>query len=202
MKKQQEFQIVGLGSFKTFPIKQKAQEFPRVTNDGKAVEKKAKVTGTKTEYAWFDEEGNEYADSKIFYDIGGKKIQKIKRTEKVVNYETVDKTDMYDLADGVNTYCVDCDETTRGNFDKEIGVGNSVKFVLKKSSTGTKFHIAYLYRSQGIIMMTTGLGSIGKGIKKFCDLKESEAKVSANPIQSDVVEVSADEIEMEMLATL
>lgn len=194
MRTQQKFQVVGIGSFDLISIKQKPIEFLRVNNEGKEVEKKVKEKGTRTTYMWVDEVGKEYQDKDIFYDVVGKKIQKISRTEKVNNFEIVDKTEIYNLSE-TKTYILKCDETTRKNFDEKVK-DSAIKIKgFKKSSVGMSFEIAYIYRSQKEILMITGLGNIGKAIKQFQKQKQAD---TTKTISIDVVEIKCDEVENEI----
>lgn len=200
MKRTQQFQIVGVGEFDIYPIKQKPIELPRVTEEGTEVKRVMKERGTSSIYVWVDGSGKEYTDDKVFYDVSGNKVQKIKRTEKVVKFEITDRTEIYDLSES-ESYVLDCNETTRKTFSSKVG-DNAIKFALKKSSRGEKFHKAYLYGSQGEIMMTTGLGSVSKGVKEFKKMREQQKDTSVKSVLKNVVEITADKIENEILSQL
>ncbi len=192
MRTQQKFQVVGIGNFDLISIKQKPIEFTRVNNEGKEVEKKVKEKGTRTIYMWVDELGKEYQDKDVFYDVVGKKIQKISRTEKVNSFEIIDKTEIYNLSE-TKTYLLKCDETTRKNFDEKVK-DSAIKIKgFKKSGVGMNFEIAYIYRSQNEILMITGLGNISKAIKQFKKQKQPNKTISI-----DVVEVKSEEVENEI----
>jgi len=198
MRKTQSFEILGVGTFNIYPIKKKEKTFQLVNSEGEAVEKTEKESGSSAVYVWTDSKGNEYTKEQVFYDIGGRKIQKIKKTEKVKTFELTDRTEIYDLAE-TSTYLLEGNETTTKNFENKVG-DKAIRFVFKKSSTGLKFHNAFIFRSHNEILMITGVGKISEGITEFKKMKQSVK--SKNVVMKDVVEIQADEIEGEILALM
>lgn len=191
MRKTNTFEIVGIGEFTRFPITRHKAEYKAINKEGVEVEKHREGTLT---YYWVDNEGNKYSESEVFYAIGDKKVQKVKKTEKVSSYEVVDKTEVYDfLAEGFAV--VDGTETTLRNFNRKVKENEALKFKIKLSSNGLKFDIAYILKWCGSLLMISGGGKISEGIKEFSLMKKTESKTKT---LKQVIEVSADELEKEI----
>lgn len=189
-------EIVGVGEVEIFPIKAQENKVVPMTKDGKNLIKvSAKKVESESGY-FVDDSGNKYSEEQVFYEFGGleKPVQRIKRTEKVSKFSNEEKSAYTDLADDVGTSVLKCNATTRENFKAKVGDG-SIKFQIKKADRGWKFYNAYAYTEGDKILMRTGRGSVKKGIEQFDKLEMVGGKQG---IKQDLVEVSADEIEIEV----
>lgn len=195
MKKIQKIEVVGLGEIELYGLKPQQQEFKPVNEAGEELTKKTKEAGKYATYVYVDESDKEYSSDEVFYNVGGKIIQKVKKTEKINDFDIVEKSDILGdfMSDGY--YICDCSETTLKNWDKEVGQDKAISFVLKKSSRGLKFHRAYVLKFQNHLVLFAGAGKISDGIKEFEKLKENkkDVEVSISGLK-DVVEVKAEEL--------
>lgn len=199
MRKTNTFEVKDIGEFSTYPIKQKSKEFKAVNQEGEEIKKEVKEKGNSAIYVWVDSKGNEYKEEKVFYDISGKKIQKINKTEKVNNYELCDREEIFDfVADSY--YCLECNETTERNFNRVVK-DKAIRFIFKKSSRGFKFSVAYITKYQKQLLMITGIGKISNGVNEFKKMKQAVGKKAVNKLKN-VVEVKAEDLENEILAVM
>lgn len=191
MRKTQSLEVVGIGNFDIYPIKAEEQKFNEVSQDGNLLKKVLVKKGIPAEYVWFDNDKKEYNKEKVYYDVVGNFVQEVKRTEKVKNFEIVDKTEIYNLSES-SISVLNCDETTLLNFEEKIK-DNAIRFNIKKSSRGFKWNKAYLFKMMGVLVLVSGLGDIKKAITEF--KKNSQAKEEVNVIVQKV-EIKAEDLEI------
>ena len=173
MRNTQSLEIVGIGDFKVYPIKTTRAEFEPINEQGEVL--KSKRIGEPSHLVYVDKTGKEYEKDEVFYLVGKNKVQKIERTAKVSAFKITDKEEVFDFL--AEDYAIlDYSDTTYKNFLKEIGEQKALKFVLKKSSTGLKFDVAFVFKFQNRLVMYSGMGSITNGIKEFLLMKQSESK--------------------------
>lgn len=130
----------------------------------------------------------------MFYLVGGKKVQKVNRTEKVNNFKVVDRMEVFDFL--AEDYAVlDYSDTTYKNFLREVGEDKALKFVLKKSSVGYKFDVAFVFKFQNQLVMYSGMGTITEGLNQFKKMKQAEKK---SKTISETIEIKSEEVEKEI----
>jgi len=193
MKSQNTIELVGIGNIKIYPIKAEQKEFEVVNKDLKPLKVKPTAEGKRKPRTYLDSEGKEYTEAEVGRNIGGKFVQKVKRTEKVSKMEIVDKTTIIGnfMSDGY--FIVDGDETATINLDKQIGEDKALKFKYKSSSNGLKWRQAYLYRFQNAYCMDIGLGTKEEGLKSFNVQKEAVKQLE--DLKEIVVTNTAEELE-------
>ena len=191
MKKTQTIEVIGIGNFSIFPIKIKADEYKKVDEKGNLLFKQEKVKGTRAEYIYVDDKGKEYPTEKVFTDFKGMKIQQIKRTEKVKNFEIVDKLDIYNLTEYGLSF-LNTDETTLNIFNEKIK-DKAICFNIKKSTIGFNFFKAYILKLNGVLVMVTGKGNLNQAVTDFKEMVNN--KVTKTEIVLQKVEIKADEID-------
>lgn len=205
MRNTQKFEIVGIGNFEVYPIKAQELKLKVVNDKGEELVKLSGKNGnngngsvsiSESSYFWADTNGNKYSQDLVFYEVGGKKFQKIKRTDVVKNYEVVESNAWTDLADEVGTAILGYNKTTENNFKDKVG-DKAVKFKLKKADVGFKFYWAYVYEDKGKLVMTTGRGSRIDGYKQFDSIETGKSKGLKEV--KNVVEVSACDLEQDLL---
>lgn len=126
----------------------------------------------------------------MFYLIGGKKIQKISRTDKVKDFKITDREDVFDFI--AEDYAIlDYSDTTYKNFLREVGENKALKFVLKKSSVGFKMDIAFIFKFQNRLVMYSGMGTITQGLKEFMLIQQAEKK---GKTIKDTIEIKCEEL--------
>lgn len=187
------FEVVGLGEINLISINQKFPEFKPVSKEGK--ELTAKREGSLT-YYWIDDEEKKYNESDVFYLVGDKKVQKIKKSEKIENFEIVDKTEILGNFMSDSYYICDVSDTLRKRWNKEIGEDKAITFIFKKSSRGLKFHRAFVFQFQSVLILVSGLGYVSEGIKEYTLMKKASEK--AKKVINDVIEIKASDLEQEI----
>jgi hypothetical protein len=189
MRNTQTLEIKDIGEVKLYPIKVARQEFKPINESGE--ELKSKRIGEASHLIYVDKAEKEYEKENIFYLVGKNKVQKILRTEKVNAFKIVDKMEVFDFL--AEDYAIlDYSETTLKNFEREIG-DKAIKFVIKKSSTGFKFDIAYIFKFQNRLIMYSGFGLISEGLKNFNLMKQTE-KVSKTI--KDTIEIKCEDLDI------
>jgi len=192
MRKTQSLEIIGIGNFDIFPIKAQEQKFNECSKDGKPLKKIKKTDGTPIEYIWLDDDKKEYTKDEVYFDVVGNFVQEVKKTEKVKNFEIVDKMEIYDLSE--SSYSVlNCDETTQSIFEEKIEGDKAIKFNLKKSSRGFSWKKAYILKFGNQLVLVSGLGNIKKAISEFKKNNETQKDID---VIVQKVEMKADELEI------
>jgi len=186
-KKTQSLEVVGIGKFDIFPIKPIEQKFQIITKQGIPLKKVLVKKGIPSEYKYIDKDKKEHSKDEVFYDILGNFVQSVKRTEKVKNFEIVDKTEIYNLSES-SLSVLNCDETTEKIFNEKIK-DNTIKFNLKKSSNGFKWNKAFIFKMMGVLVLVSGLGDIKKAITEFKKTAKEEIQIITQKI-----EVRADDL--------
>lgn len=196
MKRTHNFEIVGIGTFDEYPAKIKEQEYKAVNKQGGILQKKEITKGMPTEYGWLDKDGKVYRKDEVFYDINGKFVQKVNRTEKVNKFDIVPVSEALDLLESSTSFLEAQNSTTLKAFDNLVAEGKAIKFVYKKSSTGFKFVKAFIFKMGGELVMVTGIGKKSDMLERFKTNKRiaKESKQEMN----EVVEVEADEINVQV----
>jgi len=212
MRRTQSIEVVGIGDFDIYPIKSEDGKFKTINQDGeeltansgkkettemKAIRQQVRALNTERDkIAFLDRNGTSYSKGDIFYDVMGNKIQKLNRTEKVTAFKITEWTDSLDLAEST-TSLIDCNDTTKKIFEDKIGIGKALKFNLKKSSIGFKFHKAFIYMSEGTMILTTGVGSKIEAQKEFLRQRAMSEQAEITQIVQRV-ELNADELAVAM----
>jgi len=191
VRKTQSIEIVGVGNFNIYPIKVKEVDYNKVNSEGKILNKKILEPSIPAKFIYVDKENNEVQKDKVFIDFNGLKIQQIKRTDKIKNFEIVDKTEIYNLTESGLSF-LDTDETTLNIFNEKIQ-DKAITFKLKKSTIGFNFYRAYILKLNGILVMISGKGNLSKAIEEFKQMNINKQEKTEIIIQK--VEVKADEIE-------
>ncbi len=192
MKKTQSLEIIGIGNFDVMPIKAEEQKFKEVNSEGKPLKKVLVEKGTPILYEWIDEETNKkYSKEDVYFDVIGNFVQEIKKSEKIKNFDLVDKMEIYNLSES-SFAVLKCDKTTLLNFEEKVK-DKAIKFNLKKSSRGFKWVKAFILKFENQLVLVSGLGDIKKAIVEFA--KNSQAQKEVNVIVQKV-EMRADEIEV------
>ena len=194
MRRTQSVEVIGIGNFDIYPIKAQEQKFNEVSKEGKPLKKVLVKKGISAEYKWLDEDKAEHNKEEVFFDVLGNYVQEVKRTEKVKNFEIVDKTEIYNLSES-SISVLNCDETTQKLFDEKIK-DSAIRFNIKKSSRGFKWNKAYILKMREVLVMVNGLGDIEKAITEFKD--ESIAKEEIDVIVQKV-EMKAEDLEQQIL---
>lgn len=193
MRKTQTIQVIGIGNFNIYPIKEDEKEYNKINSNGVILEKIKTVEGIPAKYVYKDPDGKEYDNKEVFVDFNGIKLQSIKQTENVKKFEIVDKTEIYNLTE-YNLSLLSVDETTSSIFDSKVG-NNAIRFTLKKSSIGFSFWKAYILKMNNQMVMITGKGDLLNSIEKFKSIQKSKD-------QSEVIftklEVKAEDLEIEI----
>ena len=191
MRKTQDIEIIGIGNFNIYPIKEKKKDYNKINQEGNILKKKILEPSKQAVYIWVNNEGIETPKEKVLVDFNGLKIQQIKRTDKVKNFELVDRAEIYNLTEYGLSF-LDTDETTLRIFEEKVG-NKAITFKLKKSTIGFNFYRAYILKLNGVLVMISGVGNLSQAIEDFKALKNSKQEKSEVVIQK--VEVNADEIE-------
>ena len=191
MIKTQEIEVVGIGNFNIYPVKVKEKDYNKISQDGNILKKKILEPSKQAVYIYVDKDGNETPKEKVMVDFNGLKIQQIKRTEKVKNFNLVDKTEIYNLTEYTLSF-LDTDETTLSIFEEKIK-DKAITFKLKKSTIGFNFYRAYILKLNGVLVMITGKGNLNTAIEDFKQMNINKQEKSEVIVQK--VEVNADEIE-------
>jgi hypothetical protein len=189
MRRTHSFEIVGIGEFDEFPAKVKEQEYQSVNKNGEPIVKKILTQGNNSEYGWMDANGKVYRKEEVFYNVNGKFVQKVNRTDKVPAYKIVNITDAVELLESDTSFLLPRNETTLKQFNEICPEGKALKFVYKKSSVGFKWVNAFVFQISGELCMLTGLGKRTDALEQF-KLSRKKAKET----MPEVVEVSADEV--------
>lgn len=192
MRRTHSFEIVGVGEFDEYPAKVKDTEYPSVSKEGVALVKKVLTQGNPSEYGWIDINGNTYTKEQVFYNINGKLVQKVNRTDKISQHKIVDVTQAIELLESDTSFLVAKSETALKQFKALVGEGKALKFNYKKSSVGFKWVNAFVFEMNGELVMITGMGNRTQALEQFKANKKAQ-KESKNGMP-DVVEVSADEV--------
>lgn len=190
-RKTQTIEVIGIGSFQVMPIKAQEPNFKEVTQEGNQLKKVLVKKGIPIEYKWIDDKKQEYNKEQVFYDVFQNYVQQVKKTEKVKNFEIVDKAEIYNLSES-SISILNCDETTKKIFEDKIK-NNAIKFNLKKSSRGFSWKKAYIFKMMKVLVMVSGLGNIEKAIKEFDKNLKAEEQVD---VILQKVEMKADELEI------
>ena len=191
MIKTQEIEVVGIGNFNIYPVKVKEKDYNKISQDGNILKKKILEPSKQAVYIYVDKDGNETPKEKVMVDFNGLKIQQIKRTEKVKNFELVDKAEIYNLTEYSLSF-LDTDETTLRIFEEKVK-DKAITFKLKKSTIGFNFYRAYIMKLNGILVMINGKGNLTTAIDEFKQININKQQKTEVIIQK--VEVNADEIE-------
>jgi len=189
MRRTHSFEIVGIGEFDEFPAKVKEQEYTACNKSGIPVVKKVLTQGNSSEYAWFDTEGKIYRKEEVFYNVNGKFVQKVDRTEKVLNNKIVPVAEAMELLESDTSFLLPRNETTLKHFKEICPEGKALKFVYKKSSVGFRWVNAFVFETNGEICMVTGLGKRMDALEQF-----KASKTKAKDMMPEIVMVSADEV--------
>jgi len=189
MRRTHSFEIVGVGEFDEFPAKVKEQEYQSVNKDGVPVLKKMLTQGNSSEYRWMDVNGKVYRKEEVFYNVNGKFVQKVNRTEKVPTYKIIEATEAMELLESDTSFLLPRNETTLKHFKDICPEGKALKFAYKKSSIGFKWVNAIVFEIKGELCMLTGLGKRTDALEQF-----KASKKKAKDSMPEVVEVSADEV--------
>lgn len=202
-RKQQSLEFEGIGKFELYPVKKKNKGFPRVTEEGKKVKRKRKKKGERSEYGYFDDEGNEYSKDELFWEIGDKKLPKIERTKvvKEKNTEKVDKAGIIgDFMSSGGYYIAKPEsEAVRKLAEERIENDKALKYRRKKSSSGSVWWREYLCKYQGEFVIFSGIGFLSEAIEKFREqMREQEEGDKAKRKIKQEVTVSAEEVESEV----
>lgn len=191
MRKTHSFEIVGIGEFNEYPAKVKEVDYPSVSKSGEALVKKAVQVGIPSEFAYMDKNGVVYEKKDVFYNVNGKLVQKVNRTEKISSFKVVEKGEAMRLLESSTSFLLPSNLTTLELFKKQVGDGMALKFVFKKSSVGFKFVNAYLFEDSNELVMVTGLGNRNTAMELFKAKRNELGSASGN---SEVVEVSAEDV--------
>ena len=189
MRRTHSFEIIGMGEFDEFPAKVKEQEYQSVNKSGVPVVKKILTQGNSSEYAWFDAEGKTYSKEEVFFDVNGKFVQKVNRTEKVPTYKIVSASEAMELLESDTSFLLPRNETTLKHFRELVKEGQAIKFAYKKSSVGFKWVNAFAFEINGELVMLTGLGKRSEALEQF-----KGSRKNSKSVMPEIVEVSADEV--------
>lgn len=159
----------------------------------------------RKEYPLCDSEGNELKSdfkpstrvyknkdgvvvTETFRLINGKPLAKLKRTDKVENFEEVDRTEAFDLRVEEFYFC-ECDALKKHLKDKD----KAYRFVYTNGN-GYKAYISYLVVYQDNLIMICGFGGLGDLIERARSESVSkkeivDEKVRANPEELLVAEI-------------
>ena len=191
MKRTNSFEIVGIGDFDEYPAKAEEVEFEPMTKDRIPLVKKQVQRGTPSEYAWMDKDGKVYANNDVWWDIKGKLVQKVERTDKVTAFKYVEAKDIKPLSMDTS-FLEPRNDTTRNKLSELIKDGKALKFSYKKSSVGLKWTTGMLFEEDGEFVLLTGRGDRKKALEMFKGNKKNSKKGKAMP--GEVVVSSADEV--------
>ena len=190
-KKTQTIEVVGIGNFNIYPIKVKEVDYNKVDSEGNILKKKILEPSQPAKFIYVDDNDKETPKENILIDFNGIKLQQIKRTEKVKNFEIVDRNDYTHLTEYSLSF-LDSDETTTAIFDEKIK-DKAICFKLKKSTIGFNFWRAYILKINGVLVMVSGKGDLIKAIEEFKEMNKAQQVKTEIVIQK--IEVNADEIE-------
>ena len=191
MKRTHSFEIVGIGEFDEFPAKAKEPEYPSVNKDGLPVVKKILTQGNSSEYGWLDANGKVYSKEEVFYDLNGKLVQKVNRTDKVLKYKIVPITDI-ELLESDTSFLLPRNSTTLDLFKKFVPVGNAIKFAYKKSSVGLRFVNAIIFMANEELIMITGLGKRSEALEQFKAYRKQSIDTMPESVEVNANEVAPD----------
>lgn len=192
MRRTHSFEIVGIGEFDEYPAKVKETEYVSVNKEGVPIVKKVLTQGNSSEYAWFDANGKVYPKEEVFYNLNGKFVQKVNRTDKVPNYKVVDVAEALQLLESDTSFLLPRNQTTLQHIKELIPSGKALKFVYKKSSTGFKWVNAFIFETNDELCMLTGLGKRNEALEQF---KASKKQAKENMPETIV---NADEVEPDL----
>lgn len=192
MRKTQQIEIIGIGKFDIYPIKADEQKYPMVNNNGDEIFKQQINKSIPATYRFIDKKGKEYEETEVFFQVLDKRIQQIKRTEKVSRFEIISKDEIYNLSESEFSV-LNCDETTKRIFDEKVK-NQAVRFTLKKSTTGFRFHKAFIFKMLNELVMITGIGDVKKAIQEFKKSKTTSTEI----ILTQKIQVSADDLVIEI----
>ena len=195
MKRTNCIEIVGLGSVNVYPIKTEERDFELVNKDLKPLKKVMVEKNKQATYKYVDGEGKDFSKEEIGYNINGRFLQKVERTEKVSKYKLVDKTDIIGnfMSDGYFIVASE-DKTTQIHLEKEIGDSKAIEFVYKSSTIGFKWRKSYIMKFQNCFIMVMGVGKIEDGINEFNTQKTAIEQLE--DLKEIVVSAKADDIEI------
>ena len=94
MKAINSMEILGIGSVRLYNIKTDEKEFEMCNKDLVPLTKVAVEKGKLGTYKYIDNTGKEYSKADVFYNINGRALNKVSRTEKVNKFNIVDKTNI------------------------------------------------------------------------------------------------------------
>lgn len=191
MKRTQTIEIIGIGNFNIYPVTINEQEYNKVSQNGLILNKKILEPSKPAKYIYIDDKNTEYSNDRVFTDFNGVILQQIKRTEKVKNFDIVDKMEIYNLTE-YNLSILDSDLTTKNIFDEKIK-DKAIMFKLKKSTIGFNFWKAFILKLNGVLVMVTGKGDLNKALNEFSKLEQSKKEHTEITIQK--VEIKAEELD-------
>ena len=192
MRKTQSIEVVGIGNFSIYPIKVEEKTYNKVNSEGLILKKKILEPNIPAKSVFIDDKGTEYDKTRVFTDFNGLKVQQIKRSEKIKNFEVVDKQEIFNLTEFGISF-LDTDDTTANIYNEKITESQAISFKLKKSTIGFNFYRAFILKLNGVLVMVSGKGNLIEAIKEFKELKEAKQEKAEVVVQK--VEVNADEIE-------
>jgi len=199
MKKANELEIDGIGKVYVYNVKIDKPEFPQVTPDLKEV--KGKRVGPTSTTIYVDGAGVEHPKSEIGYNINGRFVQKVERSERVKTYRLVERADYMGNYMADSSYIVvPADASTeKAMRDKGLFDDKGMEFTYKKSSTGMSFHRAVITCFQGVLFMDTAEKPAFKSAiadQVRAELLEKNALAAALADNKQEVVVKAEEIEV------
>jgi len=192
LKKTQSIEIVGVGNFNIYPIKVKEKDYNKINSNGNILNKKILEPSQPAKYVYVDDKNTEYSNDRVFVDFNGLKIQQIKRTDKIKNFELVNKTEIYNLTEFSLSF-LDTDETTLSIFNEKVEDNKAITFKLKKSTIGFNFYRAYILKLNDVLVMISGKGNLIQAVKDFKEMNINKQQKTEVIVQK--VEVNANEIE-------
>lgn len=190
MRNTQTLELLGVGSFKVYPVTSQETEYNKINEQGEVLTKKVIQKGTQAKYVYVDARGTEYTNDKVFTDFKGIKVQAIKQTDKVKKYDIVDLGEIASLTE-YNMAFLDADETTKQIFREKIGE-KAICFKLKKSSVGFSFYKAFIFLFEDVFIMTSGQGNVKQAVMDFRQMLS--AKESKGEIVAQKLEIKAEDI--------
>jgi|WetSurMetagenome_2_1015567.scaffolds.fasta_scaffold274501_3 hypothetical protein len=196
MKRTHSFEIVGIGEFDEYPAKVKKKEYPSVNKSGVALVKKVIAQGNPSEYGYLDSMGKVYAKEEVFFDLNGKLVQKVGRTEKVSpqNYKIVEQKEVSDLLDNISkSFVLPKNETTMKAFKGLVAQDKALKFKYKKSSVGLNWVDSFMFEKDGVLMLYSGEGKESEAVEKFKALQNA-VKQNKDIVTDEIVVSNADDV--------
>jgi hypothetical protein len=154
MRKMNEMEMLG-GSVTVFAVKlDGGKDFPLVTPELKEV--KTQRTGGTTATTSYTDGEKEWSKDQLGYNINGRFVQKVSKTDKVVRYVLKEKTDYAGNFLQDSTYVVEADAVAEEKL-RELGIYDDkvMDFTYKKTDGYMKFHRAILSSFAGVLFMDT-----------------------------------------------